>query len=308
MPISLVPAALRYAEQVARSGSIQRAAKDLNVAASAINRQILQLEEALGVALFERIPKGMRATPAGDVMITLARRWRADERRAAAELREVRGVSQGHVRLAAMDSHVNGILPALIAELETRYPRISLDVEVMSTDAAVAALISGEADIAAVFNLSPHRDIHVRWTVELPFGCVVAPDHPLAQRPSVSLQEVVAFPLALQSRALMIRRYLEARHGWLFADNRKILETNSLQLAKILAREGSHVTLTSELDAAPELVAGTLVFRPVRDSSAEPQSASIAIDGRKPLTRVGRVVAELLEGLITTVLADARGS
>ena len=303
---SLVPAALRYAEQVARSGSIQRAAKDLNVAASAINRQVLQLEETLGVPLFERVAKGMRLTPAGDALVTLARRWMADERRTAAELRQLQGVDQGHVRVMAMDSHVNGILPALIADLDARHPRISLDVEVASTDAAVAALMAGDADIAAIFNLSPRRDIHVLWSAELPFGCVIAPDHPLARRGSISLQEVVAHPIVLQSRALMIRRYLEARHGWLFTQDRKMLETNSLQLVKILAREEGYVAFTSELDAAPELMAGTLVFRPVRDKGAEPQMVSIAIDGRKPLTRVGRIVAEALERLIGQTIADVR--
>lgn len=306
VPASLVPAALRYAEQVARSGSIQRAAKDLNVAASAINRQVLQLEDTLGVPLFERVAKGMRLTPAGDAIVTLARRWMADERRAAAELRQLQGINQGLVRVVAMDSHVNGILPALIAHLDVRHPRISLDVEVASTDSAVAALTAGEADIAAVFNLSPRRDIHVIWSAELPFGCVIAPDHPLARRPSLSLQEVVAHPIVLQSRALMIRRYLEARHGWLFTQDRKTVETNSLQLVKILAREKGYVAFTSELDAAPELIEGTLVFRPVRDKGAEPQMVSIAMDSRKPLTRVGRIVAEALEALITGVIADVR--
>src|SRR5277367_215921 len=59
MRSSLVPAVLRYVDQVARSGSIQRAAKELNIAASAINRQILTSEQDLGVALFERVSKGM---------------------------------------------------------------------------------------------------------------------------------------------------------------------------------------------------------------------------------------------------------
>lgn len=308
VPASLVPAALRYAEQVARSGSIQRAAKDLNVAASAINRQVLQLEETLGVPLFERVARGMRPTPAGDALVTLARRWMADERRTASELRQLQGVDQGHVRVVAMDSHVNGILPALIADLDARHPRISLDVEVASTDAAVAALTAGDADIAAAFNLPPRRDIHVLWSAELPFGCVIAPDHPLARRGSISLQEVVAHPIVLQSRALMIRRYLEARHGWLFTQERKMVETNSLQLVKILAREEGYVAFTSELDAAPELIAGTLVFRPVRDKGAEPQMVAIAMDGRKPLTRVGRIVAEALERLIDRTIADVRSA
>lgn len=308
MPSSLVPASLRYADQVARSGSIQRAAKELNVAASAINRQILRLEEILGVPLFERVATGMRLTPAGDAIVTMARRWHADERRAAADLQQLQGMHQGHVRLVAMDSHVNGFLPALVAQLAREHPRIALEIEIGSTDAAATALVNGAADIAAVFNLSPRRDLHVLWSADLPFGCVAAPGHALASERNISMQKAVAYPIVLQSRALMIRRYLETRHGWLFTEGQKVVETNSLQLVKILARSGQYIAFTSELDAAPELIEGSLVFLPVRDKSAEPQSVGVAIDGRKPLTKIGRIVADMLTASIEKCLADVRGN
>ncbi|CAH1670543.1 MULTISPECIES: LysR family transcriptional regulator [unclassified Chelatococcus] len=303
---SLVPASLRYLHQVARSGSIQKAAKELNVAASAIDRQILLLERELDVELFERLPRGMRLTAAGDALVTLARRWRDDERRVAADIKQLQGVDQGHVRLVAMDSHANGFLPRFIERMAIEQPRISLEVEIASPDDALTALLAGNGDIAAIFNLSPRRDVHVHWSAELPFGCIVAPTHALARHETVSLQEVVAHPIALQSKALMIRRYLDARYSWLFADPQKALVTNSLQLVKQLARGGRYVAFTSELDAAPELTAGSLKFLPVRDKGAEPQTVSIAADARKPLSRIGRIVANLLADEIRASLNKAR--
>ena len=272
---SLMPAALRYLEQVARSGSIQGAARELNVAASAIDRQILKLEHSFGVALFERLPRGMRMTDAGSALV-------------------------------AMDSHVNGLLPELVARLSERHPRITLDVEVATTDAAAVLLVSGRAEVAAAFNLQPRRDLHVLWSSDLPFGCVVAPGHPLAGQPSASLQQVAAHPVALQNRSLMIRRFLDARHAWLFGDRQVGLETNSLQLIKLLARTGRYAAFTSELDAAPEILDGSLVFVPVRDASAEPQRVSVAIDGRRPLPRVARIVADLLVETVGGQLAAVR--
>lgn len=305
---SLVPAALRYVDQVARSGSIQKAARELNVAASAIDRQILLLEQDLEIALFERIPRGMRLTAAGDTLVTLARRWRADERRAASDLRQLQGVDQGHVRLVAMDSHANGLLPRVIERLAREHPRISLEVEIADSDRALAALLSGDADIAAVFNLSPRRDVHVLSMAELPFGCVVAADHELARGGTVSLQKATTYPIALQSKALAIRRFLDARYGWLFTDPRKMLVTNSLQLVKQLAISGRYVAFTSELDAAPELIAGTLVFLPVRDKGAEPQTLGIAIEARKTPSRVERIVSDLLNEEVDRTLTEVRAN
>lgn len=302
----LVPASLRYLDQVARSGSIQKAARELNVAASAIDRQILRLEQELEVELFERLSRGMRPTVAGDALVALARRWRADESRVAADIKQFRGLDQGHVRVVAMDSHANGLLPRFIERMAVEHPRISLEVEIASPDEALTALLSGSADVAAVFNLSPRRDVHVHWRAELPFGCVVAPSHALARSETVSLQEVVAHPIALQSKSLMIRRYLDARYGWLFADPQRALVTNSLQLVKRLARGGRYVAFTSELDAAPELTQGALKFLPVRDKGAEPQTISVAIDAKKPLSRIGRIVTDLLAEEIRSSLQEAR--
>jgi DNA-binding transcriptional LysR family regulator len=303
---SLVPSVLRYVDQVARSGSIQRAAKELNIAASAINRQILLLEHELGVTLFERVPRGMRLTSAGDTVVTLARRWRTDERRAAGDLKQLQGINQGHIRLVAMDSHVNGFLPRVVQTLTGEHPRISLEIQIAGTDEAIAALLGGSADLAAIFNLSPHRDVHVLWKSDLPFGCVVAPRHELARRKTISMQEVAAHPIALQSKALPIRRYLDARHGWLFADGQRMVETNSLQLVKILARSGHYVAFTSELDAAPEILDGSLVFLPVRDKGAEPQTVSVALDGRKPLSKIAKIVADQLTQSIAEDLKGVR--
>jgi DNA-binding transcriptional LysR family regulator len=303
---TLVPASLRYIEQVARSGSIQRAGRELNIAASAINRQILQVEQTLGVKLFERVTKGMLLTPAGDAIVTMGRQWRLDEQRAAAQLQQLQGLNQGHVRLVAMDSHANGCLPPLVVRIAEDHPGISLEIEVAATDAAVASVVAGTADIAAAYNLLPRRDLHVLWSEQLPFGCVVAPTHPLARQPDTSLQEIAACPLALQSRSLMIRRYLESRHAWLFTGGQKIVETNSLQLVKLLAATGRYAAFTSELDAAAELLNGSLIFRPVRDPNVEPQTVSVAIDARRSLPKVGRIVAECLATILADELAAIR--
>ena len=144
---SFVPASLRYAEQVVRSGSIQKAARELHVAASAINRQILQLEDELGLPMFERLPRGMRLTASGEAVIALARRWRQDERQLAAEVRRIQGVHQGLVALAAMDSMSNSVLPRLVDTLGASHPLVSLSIELATPDDAEVALIGGKADL-----------------------------------------------------------------------------------------------------------------------------------------------------------------
>jgi DNA-binding transcriptional LysR family regulator len=292
MSTRLLPTPLHYADMVARLGSIQRTARELNVAASAINRHLLTLEAELGVRLFERLPRGMRPTPAGDAIIAVARRWRGDLHRVTNEIKDLQGSSQGRVRVAAMDSHANGLLPNLIVRLAAVQPAITLDVEIATTDRAAAALIDDQVDFAMAFNLPPHRDVRIIASEQLPFGCVVAPDHALVSQRSMTLQEVAAYPIVLQSPVLAIRRYLDARHSWLFSKQNPPVVTNSLQLLKTLVRTGRYVAFTSELDAVRELLDGTLKFIPVRDEGAEPQTASVAVTARK-VSRITQIVAQM---------------
>ena len=65
---------INYLDEVARQGSIRKASKVLHVASSAVNRQILKLEDELGVRIFERVPGGVNLTPAGQVVLDHARK------------------------------------------------------------------------------------------------------------------------------------------------------------------------------------------------------------------------------------------
>jgi DNA-binding transcriptional LysR family regulator len=302
----LLPTALHYVDHVARCGSIQAAAKELSISASAIDRQILLLEAELSMALFERLPRGMRLTAAGNAVVALARRWRGEVRRLGAEMRQLEGVNHGHLRVVTMDSLANGVLIRIIERLRAEHPLITLDIEITTTDQAMTALLNGEADVGLVFNLTPHRELRVVWTSELPLGCVVRPDHELAREAEVSLQRAASFPVVLQGRSLMIRRYLETRHGWLFQKGQLPVTTNSLQLVKNLARSGAFVAITSELDAAAEIIDGLLHFVPIRDKGAEPQTISVATSARIPLPKIGQVLAEIMVEEVSRTLGQVR--
>lgn len=302
----LHPKALRYLVAVAELGSVQAAAREVSISASAIDRQILLLEDDLGVPLFERLPRGMQLTAAGELLVALSRRWRTDLNRTLSDIQQLQGINHGQLRLAAMDSHANGFLPAFVQVTARDHPRIVIDVEIHSPDEAVAQLLAGEVDIAVAFNLKPQRDLNLLWTADLPLGCAVAAAHPLATLPEVGLQDVVAWPLAVQSRALAIRRYLEKRHSWLLKEARPPLATNSLQLVKSLVRSGSHVALTSELDVGPEVLDGSVRFVPLRDRSAQAQSVSVATSASRPLPRIARIIAESLASFVEQHLQAIR--
>jgi DNA-binding transcriptional LysR family regulator len=171
---------LRYVEAVAEHGSIQAASRALGIAASAIDRHIRSLEEASQAPLFERLPRGMRPTAADEAVIVLARRWRADAERLDSGLKEMRGQEHGTVRLAAMDSLANSILPDLVHWLQAEHPRIHLAVNVVTPAEASRELDDGTVDLVIAFNLPQQRHQHRLWTKQLPFGCAMQGTRPMS--------------------------------------------------------------------------------------------------------------------------------
>jgi DNA-binding transcriptional LysR family regulator len=88
-------AVLRYFDHVARQGSIRKAAEALSVASSAVNRQILRLEDEIGVPLFERSRAGVRPTAAGELLLRHVRETQIEFQRAQAEIASLAGTVSG---------------------------------------------------------------------------------------------------------------------------------------------------------------------------------------------------------------------
>lgn len=303
MPLHILPRTLNYLETVSRVGSIQAASRTLGIAASAIDRQIIALEEACQTPLFERHARGMRLTSAGEAAVLLARRWRADEERLDEELRTMRGEQFGMVRLGAMDSLANSILPDFVDDFSARYSRIKFAIDILTPRQAAHELEIGSIDLALAFNLPNDRARHTLWSAPLPFGCVVGAGHPLWNSSRTTLSEAAKHPVAAQSRVLPVREYLDKRHGWLFDAAEPYLVTNSLQFLKQVLISGKYLAITSQLDALRELEEGQLRFVPLTDSGLQPQTISIAVDARRPLSRAARLVAEALADMLPERLA-----
>src|ERR1700748_1024706 len=121
---------LRYVDEVARAGSIRRAAEQLHVTASAVNRRIMDLEEELGAPLFERRPRGVRLTAAGEVFVNYLRQQVSEVERMKAHIAYLKGMRRGTVRIACSQALALEFLPRQIGEFRKRHSFVSFDVKV----------------------------------------------------------------------------------------------------------------------------------------------------------------------------------
>jgi DNA-binding transcriptional LysR family regulator len=155
----LDPRRLQLLQTVVEAGSLSAAAVDLRYTPSAVSQQIASLEAQAGVRLLIRGPKGVRPTPAGEVLLghaaAVGRRLADAER----DLKRLADLRAGRVRISAFHSAAGTLLPALLQALSTSHPGLEIDVQELDPIDGIARLREGTIDCAVVFSYE-RRSVH----------------------------------------------------------------------------------------------------------------------------------------------------
>lgn len=256
---------LRYLDEVARQGSIRQAAVRLNVSSSSINRQIIDLETRLGLPLFERLPRGLRLTAAGELLLDHVRQTLRAQDRVMNRIAELEGVGRGDIRIATMNGLASGFLPKLCRTFASRYPGAHFLIHNRSGEAIVAEVLSGAVDIGLGYNLRGSGPRQVVQSSNARLGVVLHPGHPLAGRISLTLSELTGERVILASGEISIRPVIDAACRAAGVMLSPPVETNSVQLMKYFVVAGEGISFLSLPDVAAEVDDGSLVFVPLRD-------------------------------------------
>ena len=181
---------LRYALAVAEDLHFGRAAERLRVAQPSLSRQIRELEDSLGVRLFDRTSRSVQLTSAGEAFVEMARRTvrMADATRetaTAASLGRIGRASLGFVASAAAE-----LLPPIISAQRAAFPEVQLDLREFHTTEQVEALRSGEIDLGITRDLVGEPDLVIEPLFHEPLVAAVSAEHPLHTRRVVSLREL----------------------------------------------------------------------------------------------------------------------
>jgi DNA-binding transcriptional LysR family regulator len=299
--MSLILLSLRYFEEVARHGSLRKAADHLHVAASAVNRQILKLEDELGVPLFERLPRGMRLSPAGEIILYQVRQWQRDERQLIGYLGDIRGAGSAEIRIATIESMTDRVLPEVLHRFGQRFPRVRFVISTGVTATILEQVVTGEADIGICMNAPPTRKVRFVEKVNLSFGAVVAPSHPLAQKPSLKLRDCTPFPLIRPDTEMFAGSTLQRLLDTTDLQFSTLAHCNRILSIKSLARSGLGVAFLTRLDIAREVEQQELAFNVLSDHRQVRSHLSLCVAADRPLPMATTVILEQIRQAITDI-------
>jgi len=276
---------IRYFREVYRLKSIRHASAQLNVAPSAVSRQIARLEHMVGVPLFERLPRGVSPTEAADVLARFSRNFLLDVERVRGEIDSLRGLQRGHIRIMSNEGLVDYLLTRTIASFHRKFPGITYQLAIAGTTAVAHSLHEGTADIGLVFNAEPDAQLSFAAHIKDPLCAIVAPSHPLARASALDLSEIVRHATGVPEKSFGIRRLIDAALNAQKLQLSPVLETNSIEALKGFARYGGGLTFLPELPIRRELERCVLVSIPILEDTFRHSSHDVCVlaDRRLPL-------------------------
>ena len=297
MVFASVSQPLRYFYEVAKAGSFRQAAERINIAASALNRQISLLENELKAPLFERRPgRGkLRLTAAGEILLHRVRLSMNDLQVARSAIESLKGLKRGSVSIGINDSLGRDFLPKFLHEFHGVYPQIDFEVTVDNTPALLDRIDRDEIDVILAYNI-PTRSSY-RTIIAFPLGmCVLMADsHPLAKRNTLRLSDCVGYPLAVPDDSMFlaqIQREMLSKGG---VDNRSILKTNSFELIRDVVASGMAISIQTHFLLAEDQNRAHVRSVPLQDSFRIPHALACCVRAGRDLPVAGSVFVEALK-------------
>ncbi len=233
---------LRFFRAVIDQGGFSAAARHLHVAQPAVSIAIRKLEESLELTLLHRGERTITPTVEGEVLLRHARELLALADATELEMRELRGLTKGEVRLGIPSMLGSYYFPPILMGFKHRYPDLRLSVYEQGTRRLQQMIHDGELDLGVVVADSPPADLETRLlTREEMVACVPA-DHPLAQRASLSMEEFFSQELVVFKTGYFLREFIDRFSGQQGTTPKIAFETNLIPLTKAIVRQGFGIT------------------------------------------------------------------
>ena len=201
---------LRAFIALAEQRNFTRAATLSHLSQPAFSALIRQLEEALGLRLFDRSTRSVELTVEGAEFERSARRVLDEFEGALAGVHDQAARRRGRVSIALLPSLAAGWLPQVLAGFREAYPGIELQVADVLSEPCIELVRSGDADFALAATRAETPELRAEPFCSDDFHLVCPDDHPLAQAAEVRPRDVAAYPFIHLSRTSSVRQYLDA--------------------------------------------------------------------------------------------------
>ena len=249
---------MRIFEAAARQLHFGRAAREMNLTQPAVSIQLKQLEEHIGLPLFEQMGRRMHLTRAGEVLLHHSRIVLRQLRDAEEAINALKGTGGGELHIA-VTSTAKYFAPKLLAEFRGAHPEVKVRLAVSNREAVVQQLADNSIDLAIMGRAPRGLDTVSASFAKHPLAIIAAPEHPLARRRRIALRDLAGETFLIREPGSGTRSAMErvfAAHAFHPAET---IEMSSNETIKQAVMAGMGVSFLSLHTVGLELAARRLV-------------------------------------------------
>lgn len=261
---------LHYINAVAKAGSIRKAAETLAITSTALNRRILDMEADLGVPVFERLPRGVRLSAAGEILIHHIRLQLGDMERVKSQIADLSGERRGLISIACSQALLPYFLPEQISLYRNAHPAVTFSVFLRDREAAEQALVDLSADLALVFEPVRLKEFQILLTVRQPVHVVMTDNHPLSQQKELRLRDCLDFPVALPTEQFGVRHLLDLAIRKTSLKANPVVESDSFEFLRFHAVAENILTFQIPIGLPGNLQVPGVISRPIDERDVPP--------------------------------------
>ncbi len=287
-----------YFDAIIRHGSIRSAAESLRIASSALNRRVLDLERELGTSLFDRLPSGVRLTPAGEIFAAHVRRTLNDARQVGHQIHNVQGIVSGLVAIGSAESAAIGMLPKLLGAIRAEFSGIRFTLAVDAPAVLQADLLEDRVDLILTHETPNHYDIAIITATRMPFCALMRAGHPLAGSATLLMADCEAFPVVLAHENFAARALVDAAMSDAALKLQPVLITNMFEVMKKFVAITDAISF--QFHAAPftDATLEGLVAIPLADPQLAQAQLTLAVRRGRSLPRGAAMVVQRLKAVM----------
>lgn len=279
-----------YFIAVAKTGSLRKAADQLFISVSAVHRQIVLAEEELGVALFERLPNGLKLTLAGELLYADLRNWQKEFQITQKRLNEIQGIQRGSIDFGMLAALSGSFVSAVMQSIVQQYPWINFKVRILDSDRIADLVINAELDFGLILNPKHQHQLQISAFIEMPLGFVIPKQHHLAHKEKIYFSDTLDINHILPAEPLIIHDHVMALYKKHDFHPRHTIECNDIHMMISLLRQNLGISIMSYLDASPYIENGEFEFRAINDHGLHPITVALCVAPKRQLSRIAQIM------------------
>lgn len=248
---------------VARHQSFTRAGQELHLSQPAVSMQIKQMEEQVGLPLFEQVGRKIYLTEAGRELARYSTAIAQQLDEAAQVINDLKGLAGGHLHIAVATTGAY-IAPYLLAAFARLHPQLKVSMDVTNREALLHQLADNEVDLAIMGRPPEELALEATAFLDNPLVVIAPPGHPLAQRPRIPLRDLAEYPFIVREAGSGTRSAAERFFSKAGVSLQTSMEMSSHEAIKHAVRAGMGLGIASLHTIREELTAGHLVILAVQ--------------------------------------------